>query len=58
MLLYAKLSEMSSFTKVITIAGSSLAGEMLLIFIERFKQQDFSCHHLVLAVVEQLVVAD
>ena len=37
MLLYAKLSEMSSFTKVITVAGASLAGEMLLIFIERFK---------------------
>lgn len=52
MLLYAKLSEMSSFTKVITIAGASLAGGLLLIFIERFKQQDFSCHHLVLAVVE------
>ena len=57
MLLYAKLSEMSSFTKVITVAGASLAGGLLLIFIERFKQQDFSCHYLVLAVVEQLLVA-
>lgn len=57
MLLYAKLSEMSSFTKVITVAGAGLVSGLLLIFIERFKQQDFSCHHLVLAVVEQLLVA-